>query len=389
LDKSLQNTLSLGSKTTDTPNLTSKTDAAQSLEKAFALFVEESKKLEQQQTELQAKINLLSSELTASNQRISALIKAMPAGAVLLENQIVKEFNHAATQFFPYLKADQLFAIPPHWEPSITPGEYLIQSPGVSQNNQTVQVIQIEEGFRTIIQIQDITQNILSHQKSQQESRLTAMGKMSANIAHQFRTPLATALLYSSHLCDLELDDTNKKEFAQRLRKQLLGLEMLSKEMLYFVSNRPKQMRLVRMDELLLEADQAIRPLCDAKDVQLQAVLQTKNLRINAEKFALVNAFIAILENALKVSSQGQSIQITTVADKHLCKIQIQDQGPGIPEDLLDSLFEPFLSGHSTGTGLGLAIAKNVIEAHRGNIHADNTPTGARFTITLPCINEL
>jgi two-component system sensor histidine kinase FlrB len=259
----------------------------------------------------------------------------------------------------------------------------------VSQNNQTVQVIQIEEGFRTIIQIQDITQNILSHQKSQQESRLTAMGKMSANIAHQFRTPLATALLYSSHLCDLELDDTNKKEFAQRLRKQLLGLEMLSKEMLYFVSNRPKQMRLVRMDELLLEADQAIRPLCDAKDVQLQAVLQTKNLRINAEKFALVNAFIAILENALKVSSQGQTIQITTVADKHLCKIQIQDQGPGIPEDLLDSLFEPFLSGHSTGTGLGLAIAKNVIEAHRGSIHADNTPTGARFTITLPCINEL
>ncbi len=356
------------------------------LEVAFALFLEESKKLELQQADLQTKIDLLSNELSASNQRITALIKTMPAGVILLENQIIKIFNRAALQFFPHLKAEQLFAIPMNWDPSITPGEYLIHS---ATSNQTVQVIRIEEEFRTIIQIQDITQNILSHQKSQQEGRLTAMGKMAASIAHQIRTPLATALLYSSHLCDLELDDTTKEEFAQRLRKQLLGLEKLSKEMLQFVSNRPKQIELVAVHDIVLDADQAIRPLCEEKGVTLVTDANKSTMKVSAEKTALINSLIAVLENALKVSSEGQSIQLSLMSDKQRCQILIQDQGPGIPKDILDSLFEPFLSGHSTGTGLGLAIAKNAIEAHRGSITVENTSPGARFTINLPYIAEL
>ena len=366
-----------------------KSQTSDALEKAFEMFLEESKKLELQQTDLQAKIDLLSNDLSASNQRISALIKAMPAAVVLLENQIVKIFNRAALQFFPFLKADQLFAIPVHWEASITPGEYLIQSLESAKLRQTVQVVRIEEGFRTIIQIQDITQNILSHQKSQQESRLTAMGKMAASIAHQIRTPLATALLYSSHLCDLELDEPTKVEFTERLRKQLLGLEKLSKEMLQFVSNRPKQIELVSLSDLLLEVDQSLRPLCEEKGVELHAKLTEHPFKISAEKSALVNAFIAVLENALKVSEPGQVIEMIMSANPQRCQIVMNDQGPGIPKEILGSLFEPFLSGHSTGTGLGLAIAKNAIEAHRGSITAENTAQGARFTITLPCIQEL
>lgn len=366
-----------------------KGQTSNALEKAFSLFIEESKKLELQQSNLQSKIDLLTNELSDSNQRITALIKAMPAAIILLENQIVKLFNPAALHFFPFLQADQLFAIPPHWESSITPGEYLIPSPTSTRHLQTAQVVRIEEGFRTIIQVQDITQNILNHQKSQQESRLTAMGKMSASIAHQFRTPLATALLYASHLCDLELEDSTKAEFADRLRKQLLGLEKLSKEMLQFVSHRPKQMELVNLHELVTEADHAIRPLCEEKGVTLQCQGIESALKIHAEKAALINALIAILENALKVSEAGQVITLSVLFEKQRCQILIQDQGPGIPKEMLDSLFEPFLSGHSTGTGLGLAIAKNAIEAHRGSIIPENTKIGARFTISLPCLTEL
>jgi len=392
LDNSSQNTLSVGPKTTevtDSVETVRKGEASHALEQAFSLFIEESKKLEHQQAHLQSQINLLTNELSDSNQRITALIQAMPAAIILLENQIVKLFNRAAMQFFPFLKTEQLFAIPPHWVASITPGEYSIPSSSANQKIQTAQVVRIQEDFRTIIQIQDITQNILNLQKSQQESRLAAMGKMAASIAHQIRTPLATALLYASHLCDLELDEPTKTEFSEKLRKQLLGLEKLSKEMLQFVGNRPKQIELVALNELLTEADQAIRPLCEEKGVQLHAQLPRHSLKISAEKSALTNAFIAILENALKISQAGQVIEFTLYADHQKCRIIIQDQGPGISQDILGSLFEPFLSGHSTGTGLGLAIAKNAIEAHRGSITAENTTYGARFTISLPCIAEL
>jgi len=389
LNNSSDNTLSLDSNTTNLVEISSKSTNIDALQSAFTLFYEESKKLEAQQTELQSKIDLLSTELSESNQRITALIKAMPAGVILLENQIVKIFNPSALQFFPFLKSEQLFAIPKYWKQSITPGEYFIESVEPSGINRTVQVIKIEEDFRTIIQIQDITQNILNLQKSQQESRLTAMGKMTASIAHQIRTPLATALIYSSHLCDLELDDATRMDFAQRLRKQLLGLEKLSKEMLHFVSNRPQKLELISIHDLIQDTQNIIQALCDEKQVTLITQSCSPSIKVSVEKTPLMNALIAILENALEVSDEKQRIELTTQIDKQRCHIMIEDQGPGIPEEILDTMFEPFFSTGANGTGLGLSIAKNAIEAHRGTIQAQNTGHGARFTITLPCIMEL
>ena len=389
MDNSSDNTLSLDSNTTNLGEIASKSINIDALQSAFTLFYEESKKLETQQTELQSKIDLLSTELSESNQRITALIKSMPAGVILLENQIVKIFNPSALQFFPFLKSEQLFAIPKYWKESITPGEYFIEAEASSTFNRTVQVIKIEEDFRTIIQIQDISQNIFNLQKSQQESRLTAMGKMTASIAHQIRTPLATALIYSSHLCDLELDDSTKMNFAQRLRKQLLDLEKLSKEMLHFVANRPQKLELISISDLIHDAQHAIQALCDQKQVKLMTQPCDPSIKISAEKTPLMNALIAILENALEVSTSNQMIELNTQLDKQRCHIIIEDQGPGISEQILDTMFEPFFSTGTNGTGLGLSIAKNAIEAHRGTIQAHNTGPGARFTITLPCIIEL
>jgi two-component system, sensor histidine kinase FlrB len=388
LTKSSENTLSLGSKTTNLETPSNKTIDIDALQSAFTLFYEESKKLESQQTELQSQIDLLSTELSESNQRITALIKSMPAGVILLENQIIKIFNPSALHFFPFLKSDQLFAIPKYWKQSITPGEYFIESDESSTLNRTVQVIKINEGFRTIIQIQDITQNILNLQKSQQESRLTAMGKMTASIAHQIRTPLATALIYASHLCDLELDDSTKMDFVQRLRKQLIDLEKLSKEMLQFVSNRPQKLELISVNDFIQDTQLTLQALCDQKKVRLITERCLPTIKISAEKTPLKNALIAILENALEVSSAEQIIKLTTQFDKQRCHIIIEDQGPGIPDHILDTMFEPFFSTGPNGTGLGLSIAKNAIESHRGSIRAENTGHGARFTITLPCIHE-
>ena len=90
---SSSNTLTSGANTTDSVEMTQQNNPKEALEKAFELFYEESKKLESQQADLQAKINLLSNELSDSNQRITILLNSMPAGVILLENQIVKIFN--------------------------------------------------------------------------------------------------------------------------------------------------------------------------------------------------------------------------------------------------------------------------------------------------------
>ena len=153
--------------------------SSQDLESAFALFWAESQKLEAQQATLQEKINLLTNELQQSNQRLAILLNAIPAGVVLLEKNIVLLHNPAILQFIPNLQIGRSFVTPKAWAQSIAPNEFVIESTGKESSNQrqTIQLIRIDDGERSFIQIQDITANIALHQKSQQESRLAAMGK--------------------------------------------------------------------------------------------------------------------------------------------------------------------------------------------------------------------
>lgn len=361
-------------------------DATKHLEEAFAIFYAESQKLEAQQTALQDKINQLSSELQKSNQRLAILLNAIPAGVILLENEVVLLHNPAVLIFLPKLKPGTTFEIPSDWLASITPGEYVIAEKGIHQRLQkTVQVIRINEGSRSFIQIQDITANILRHEETQRENRLAAMGRMAAGIAHQFRTPLATALLYASHLCDGEINADTAKEFADRLRKQLLDLEKLSQDMLRFISNKPNKTVLVNATQIIEEAQASIQFLFKAKEVSLS--VSTTNINqgnLLVEPKAISNAIVAILENALAVSKAKETVSLIATSDQQMLTITISDQGPGIPREMLNSLFEPFATTSANGTGLGLSIAKNTIETHRGSISAESSKHGAVFKINLP-----
>ena len=360
--------------------------AAKHLEEAFAIFYAESQKLEAQQADLQEKINQLSSELQQSNQRLGILLNAIPAGVILLENNIVLLHNPAVLHFLPSLGKGNQFALPSEWQASIAPGEYVIGSPeDPNAPQKMVQVIRIDEGTRSFIQIQDITANIALHHETQRENRLTAMGKMAAGIAHQFRTPLATALLYSSHLCDDEVEPEMAKEFAARLRKQLLDLEKLSQDMLRFISNRPNKTVLTAAKQLIEEAQASIQALFETKGVNLSVQCAIPDaVMLLVEPKSIPNALVAILENALAVSKAGDTVLLSATTESKKLIITIADQGPGIANTIIDSLFEPFSTTSANGTGLGLSIAKNTLDAHRGTIGVHNTHEGAVFKITLP-----
>jgi signal transduction histidine kinase len=111
---------------------------------------------------------------------------------------------------------------------------------------------------------------------------------------------------------------------------------------------------------------------------------------VSVERPSVVSAFIAILENAIQCSSPGQTIVVQTQADHLRGQLSIEDNGPGIAEDMLSRLFEPFATNRVTGTGLGLAIAQNAIRSHRGEITAQNKPEGgALFVVALPSMANL
>lgn len=367
---------------TDTATLKS-----QGLEEAFDLFIEASKALEAQQAVLQGQINELSGQLVAANSRLASLLNSLPAGVILVEHDQLIDFNPAAAQLIPDLTRGNPWKIPLSWRASISPGEYIRS---VDTQQQILQLHEVTTGARSIIQIQDITSAITNRAEEERISRLTAMGKMSAGIAHQLRTPLSTALLYASHLADQSIGEDQKQLFADRLRKQLISLEKLASNMLLFLKQRPQQTSPVAVHELLEEACQSTQGLSQERKIELKLALNTPNTLVTVEKHSIISAFVAILENAIQVSENGQAIDISCKNLPNRVEITIEDQGPGIAVNMMDTIFEPFSSGRITGNGLGLSIARSNIESHRGQIAVTNRPEGgARFTITLPSLTEL
>jgi two-component system sensor histidine kinase FlrB len=238
-----------------------------------------------------------------------------------------------------------------------------------------------------VIQIQDITDNLRNLEDNERVSRLAAMGKMSAGIAHQLRTPLSTALLYAAHLSNPALELSDRTDFSHRLQNQLLHLEKLASQMLQFIKPGLQATRQLSLDDVAQEATDQTQGLFQRHGVQVALDLQASSAMVEAESASLVAALVAVLENAAQASPSASTVRIATRVQGQRAEVVIEDQGPGISAEMLDNLFEPFATDRSTGTGLGLSIASNVIRRHRGDIAAHNRPEGgACFTIALPCL---
>jgi two-component system sensor histidine kinase HydH len=99
----------------------------------------------------------------------------------------------------------------------------------------------------------------------------------------------------------------------------------------------------------------------------------------------LYQAFLNILINAMQAMPGGGIIHLNIHSDDHSVTIVIEDEGEGIPEDLLEKIWDPFFTTKAKGTGLGLGIVKNIIESHEGSVSIANKPdAGSRVTIALP-----
>lgn len=352
---------------------------------AFELFVNASRTLEQQYASLTAQVEALSADLVLAHARLEALLNALPAAVILIEKGIVSHFNAAATRLVPSLRTGAVWVLPKDWYTGSGPDEFHLDLGGETR---TLQIQKNEDGARSVIQIQDITANLKTVEEKERIDRLASMGQMSAGIAHQIRTPLSTALLYCSHLCSEQLEDSERKQFSEKLQRQLIQLERLATEMLQFVRTKPLATNLENLNDLVTSACHQIDGLFERSKVRLDLRLTETKTEVLVERNTFVSALVAILENAIQATEPECEIFVSTQTDSRRCSIIIEDTGSGIPQEMLARLFEPFSTNRASGTGLGLAIARNTIQSHRGEISAQNVLNGgARFTISLPALD--
>jgi signal transduction histidine kinase len=200
---------------------------------------------------------------------------------------------------------------------------------------------------------------------------------MLAAITHDLQTPLTRLRLRLEKLPDEAL--RNKLVGDMQAMQQMLqeGLELARS----LDTHEAKQ---------LLDLDSLLDTLCsDAAEAGQQVeYLERTSVRLKAHPLALRRALSNLLDNAVKY---GQRAEVSLSQDAHQCHIRIRDFGPGIPPELLETVFTPFYriehsrSRETGGTGLGLAIARNIVQRHNGELMLSNHPAGGlQVDVVLP-----
>lgn len=221
-------------------------------------------------------------------------------------------------------------------------------------------------------------------QEASRSQRLSSMGEMMARLAHQVRTPLSTALLYASQLKQTNLPRDQHDCFVDRLLVGLRHLDHMVNDMLVFTRGGQGGEERVDVAALLEQVQQSLQPHLDACGARW-CVSGKAPCPVQGQGEMLASVLTNLVNNALDACGDGACLEWQIGAAGSDLLLALQDNGPGIAEDLHEQIFDPFFTTRVNGTGLGLAVVRAVIAAHRGDIELDaDYKDGARFVIRLP-----
>jgi two-component system sensor histidine kinase FlrB len=309
--------------------------------------------------------------LTLSNRSVyEILVESLPYAVIVLDKQgLVKDHNPAAIQYLgvPLKNQRWIDVINRAFAPSIEDGLEVLLRDG---RKLTIATYSLPEGLGQVIIAQDVTQSRLLQAKLGHQERLISMGKMTAALAHQIRTPLASALLYGEHLVNTPMQEDKKQQFSQKILECLKNIEIQIKDMLLFV----------RENQFVTETISVSSLVSTFKSITSEQILHSKGLvdfkieikdqPIKANKEALLGALMNVIHNSIESKRNGLFLEIACKTDtvSQQLVISIKDNGPGMSEEVLKKSTEAFFTTRDNGTGLGLAVVNEVVKAHKGKM---------------------
>jgi len=224
----------------------------------------------------------------------------------------------------------------------------------------------------------------------ERSSKLAAIGKIAPALAHEIRNPLTAIKMLIYAMMEEPGISKDKLHDLEIITHEIQRVEGFLQNFLKYARPAKPQMQIVAIIPVIRETLQLMQPRFKQNNISLAEEHQQENLRIKADPDMIRQVVMNLLLNAIESMGQDGELKFKTVlqdveAENPFFLIMISDTGPGIPDDILDSLFDPFVKGKDQGIGLGLSISQRIAELHHGWISASNNPgRGATFTVHLP-----
>jgi len=371
---------------------------SQPLEDAFLAFNQISQHLTDSYQRLEQQVSLLGKELAQSNSEKSqylsdkealasqqeGLIEAIPGALVVLNAQHVVIKANACAR---YWLDDDIIGL--SWGAVRT--KHLISQDtfGDQFSLKSGQVVALsttklmgQSGY--VVLLSDITQQQELYQQLEHKKKLAAMGEFSASLAHQVRTPLASALLYASQLNTDALSADAQQKFSAKLLESLRFLNSQVTDMLNYSHCGEFIKESITLERFI----EHIKALYRDKAVDFQFADINKPALVYINKEALSGAVSNLLDNAL--DAIGYDARVTCnigLDDINNLTIEVVDLGVGLTIEQQQRIFEPFYTNKTNGTGLGLAVVNEVVNAHAGEIKCLSTiGVGTTMELRLPVV---
>ena len=364
------------------------------LKEAFGRFVQASDELKVSYDALKERAVTLERELRDVNvrlnkslgetQRLSSylgdLLNSMSTAIVVVDPSFkVTLFNPASLKLFPGLRKGRLLAkaapllerLPEDetWEKEFDEGgRFFLVSSGLIRNG--------KRAIGRFFLLKETTALKEMEAELNRSRQLTAMGEMAAELAHEIRNPLGSIELYASMLEeDLESRGMHS-DYAKAIREEIQRLNNLVTNTLLFTRQVEPLRRAVDVKRFLERIFQLFRPLWEMAGVEVSTRVERESTSIDPDLFerVILNLLLNSLEAlrgratpriAIKVEGRGEETLWT-----------LDDNGPGIPEEVKKKIFNPFFTTKSRGSGLGLSVCYRIVRAHGGKIRVEERAGG-------------
>ena len=230
------------------------------------------------------------------------------------------------------------------------------------------------------------------HQKKEAD-RANQQKNFVLAVTHELRTPLATIRLFLDTLRKRELPREKQIELIDDANQETHRLDQLVENIL--LSNRLEQstshlhLESLNLSELVNSTVERLHAQLLPKH-ELEKNVQA-GINLSADRMSIESLIVNLYENAVKYGGEGVLLKVSLRKEQQHVEMIVEDQGPGIPSDQKERIFDKFYrigneeTRSAKGTGIGLYMVKQIVSAHGGKIHVEpNEPGGARFVIRIP-----
>ena len=238
--------------------------------------------------------------------------------------------------------------------------------------------------------LRDVSERKRAEAAMREAETLAAIGRLVSGVAHELNNPLAAILLFSDALLQEEGRTESDVEALRAINAQAQRSGAIVRDLLSAVRAREEQREHVDGRAIVAESAEALRRHVERSGARLELALGDEAAPLFADRIALEQVLSNLVTNAAQAAGDGGTVRVAARRQGDVYRITVEDDGPGIPPDLLPRIFEPFFTTRPAGqgTGLGLSVSLGIVRQHGGQLEVDRRRRvrGTCLVVTLPIV---